>query len=106
VITAPSAAVAFDVLQHEHVDVLLADIAMPGEDGYAFIRRLRALDSPALASIPAAALTAFARAEDRQQALQAGFQLHLPKPIDAQTLVSAVATLNGRHGAISAVHPL
>ena len=106
VITAPSAAVAFDVLQHEHVDVLLADIAMPGEDGYSFIRRLRALDSPVLASIPAAALTAFARSEDRQQALQAGFQLHLAKPIDAHTLVSAVATLGGRHGASAAVNPL
>jgi signal transduction histidine kinase/ActR/RegA family two-component response regulator len=96
VITARSAAVALDVLQHEHVDVLLADIAMPGEDGYSLIRKLRALESPALASIPAAALTAFARNEDRQQALQAGFQLHLAKPIDAHTLVSAVATLGGR----------
>jgi signal transduction histidine kinase/CheY-like chemotaxis protein len=106
VITAPSASVAFDVLQHEHVDVLLADIAMPGEDGYSFIRRLRALDSPALSRIPAAALTAFARNEDRQQALQAGFQLHLAKPIDAQTLVSAVAALGGRQGASTVVNPL
>jgi signal transduction histidine kinase/ActR/RegA family two-component response regulator len=100
VITAPSAAVALDVLQHEHVDVLLADIAMPGEDGYSLIRKLRALELPALASIPAAALTAFARNEDRQQALEAGFQLHLAKPIDAHTLVSAVATLGGRSSAV------
>ena len=97
VLTAESAATALDVLQHERVDVLLADIAMPGEDGYSLIRKLRALDTPKLASIPAAALTAFARNEDRHLALQAGFQLHLAKPIDAQTLVSAVATL-GRHG--------
>jgi CheY-like chemotaxis protein len=76
--------------------VLLADIAMPGEDGYSLIRKIRALEQPGLASIPAAALTAFARNEDRQQALQAGFQLHLAKPIDAQTLVSAVATLGAR----------
>jgi len=103
VITAPSASVAFDVLQHEHVDVLLADIAMPGEDGYSLIRKLRALDTPAIASIPAAALTAFARNEDRQLALQAGFQIHLAKPIDAQTLVSAVATLGGKHGVGSVV---
>jgi signal transduction histidine kinase/CheY-like chemotaxis protein len=96
VLTAPSAAKALDLLQHEHVDVLLADIAMPGEDGYSLIRKLRALDTPSIASIPAAALTAFARNEDRQQALEAGFQLHLAKPIDAQTLVSAVATLGGR----------
>jgi signal transduction histidine kinase/CheY-like chemotaxis protein len=96
VLLAPSAARALDLLQHEHVDVLLADIAMPGEDGYSLIRKLRALETPSIASIPAAALTAFARNEDRQQALEAGFQLHLAKPIDAQTLVSAVATLGGR----------
>jgi signal transduction histidine kinase/ActR/RegA family two-component response regulator len=96
VITAPSAATALDVLQREHIDVLLADIAMPGEDGYSLIRKLRALDAPSIASIPAAALTAFARNEDRQQALEAGFQLHLAKPIDADALVSAVATLGRR----------
>jgi CheY-like chemotaxis protein/anti-sigma regulatory factor (Ser/Thr protein kinase) len=96
VLMAPSAARALDLLQHEHVDVLLADIAMPGEDGYSLIRKLRALETPSIASIPAAALTAFARNEDRQQALEAGFQLHLAKPIDAQTLVSAVASLGGR----------
>ena len=96
VLTAASAAQAFDLLQREHVDVLLADIAMPGEDGYTLIRRIRALTAPHIASIPAAALTAFARNEDRQQALQAGFQLHLTKPIDAHTLISAVARLGGR----------
>jgi signal transduction histidine kinase/ActR/RegA family two-component response regulator len=96
VMTAPSAAAALDILAHHHVDVLLADIAMPGEDGYSLIRKLRAFHSPAIASIPAAALTAFARNEDRQQALEAGFQLHLAKPIDAEALVGAVATLGGR----------
>jgi signal transduction histidine kinase/CheY-like chemotaxis protein len=90
--TAASASQAFEVLQHEHIDVLLADIAMPGEDGYALIRRLRSLKADA-AAIPAAALTALARDEDRQQALDAGFQLHLAKPIDADSLVAAVATL-------------
>src|SRR5687767_602682 len=95
VFTAASAAQAFDLLQQEHVDVLLADIAMPGEDGYALIRKVRALD-PRIASIPAAALTAFARNEDRQQALRAGFQLHLTKPIDARTLIAAVASLGGK----------
>jgi signal transduction histidine kinase/ActR/RegA family two-component response regulator len=98
VLTAASAAQAFELLQHEHVDVLLADIAMPGEDGYSLIRKLRALD-PRIASIPAAALTAFARNADRQLALQAGFQLHLTKPVDAQTLISAVASLWGKPGA-------
>jgi signal transduction histidine kinase/ActR/RegA family two-component response regulator len=95
VLTAVSTADALEVLQREHVDVLLADIAMPGEDGYTLIRRLRALH-PAGAALPAAALTAFARNEDRQQALRAGFQLHLAKPIDAQSLVTAVARLGGK----------
>jgi signal transduction histidine kinase/CheY-like chemotaxis protein len=91
--TAVSAGEAFDVLQRERVDVLLADIAMPGEDGYALIRKVRACRTSALGSIPAAALTAFARDEDRQRALQAGFHLHLAKPIDPKSLVDAVASL-------------
>ncbi len=53
---------------------------MPGEDGYSLIRKLRAMNAPGTASIPAVALTAFAREEDRQEALQAGFQLHLATP--------------------------
>ena len=96
VFTASSAAQAFDLLQSEHIDVLLADIAMPGEDGYTLIRKLRAQHSPALASIPAAALTAFARSEDRLRALKAGFQSHLAKPIDADLLVTTVARLGGK----------
>jgi signal transduction histidine kinase/CheY-like chemotaxis protein len=95
VLTAASAAEAFDVLQREHVDVLLADVAMPDEDGYSLIRKLRACPG-ASAMIPAAAVTAFAREEDRQQAFRAGFQLHLAKPIDAGLLVEAVASLG--HG--------
>ena len=93
VVTASSAAEAFDLVQRENVGVLLADIGMPDEDGYALIRRIRALGTPRTAAIPAAALTAFAREEDRQQALEAGFHLHLPKPVDASSLVNAVATL-------------
>jgi CheY-like chemotaxis protein/anti-sigma regulatory factor (Ser/Thr protein kinase) len=91
VLTAASAAAALDILQREHVDVLLADVAMPGEDGYSLIRKLRAANRTA--SIPAAALTAFARDEDRQRALEAGFQLHLAKPVDVRSLVAAVAKL-------------
>jgi signal transduction histidine kinase len=90
--TAESVPQALNILQRERVDVLVADIAMPGEDGYALMRRLRALDARA-ASIPAAALTALARDDDRDRALEAGFQLHLVKPVDAATLVSAVASL-------------
>jgi signal transduction histidine kinase/CheY-like chemotaxis protein len=99
VVTATSAAEAFAILQRERVDVLLADIGMPGEDGYSLIRRIRALAPPAVASIPAAALTAFAREEDRELALNAGFQMHLAKPIDASALVAAVATLKGMSSA-------
>jgi signal transduction histidine kinase/ActR/RegA family two-component response regulator len=94
VLTAASAEEALDVLQREHVDVLLADVAMPGEDGYTLLRKLRSLNASRAATIPAAALTAFARDEDRQEALQAGFQMHLTKPIDAGSLVAAVATLS------------
>jgi signal transduction histidine kinase/ActR/RegA family two-component response regulator len=101
VLTASSAAHAFEVMQRQHVDVLIADIGMPEEDGYSLIRRLRAFNAPELASIPAAALTAFAREEDRQRALQAGFQLHLAKPIDARELVDAVANLRGSKVAIA-----
>ena len=93
VLTATSAAEAFDLLRTDRVDMLLADIAMPNEDGYGLIRRIRALQLPERASIPAAALTSFAREEDRQQALQAGFQVHLTKPIDSWALVQAVVNL-------------
>jgi signal transduction histidine kinase/CheY-like chemotaxis protein len=93
--TADSAARAFELLNSEHADVLLADIAMPEEDGYSLIRRIRATGQPHFAYIPAAALTAFARDEDRQHAMDAGFQMHLPKPVDLRSLVDAVAVLGG-----------
>jgi len=96
VLTADSAAHAFDVIQHERIDVLLTDIAMPEEDGYSLLRRVRALQPAAAARIPAAAITALARADDRRRALQAGFQLHMPKPIEAAALVAAVSELSGR----------
>jgi signal transduction histidine kinase/CheY-like chemotaxis protein len=95
VATAPSAAQAFELLQHEPFDVLLADIGMPVEDGYSLISRVRASGPPSVAGIPAAALTAFARDDDRERALAAGFQLHLSKPIEASALVAAVASLKG-----------
>jgi signal transduction histidine kinase/ActR/RegA family two-component response regulator len=97
VLAAASAAQALEVLQRERVDVLLADVAMPGEDGYALVRKLRASPSVRAASIPAIAVTAFARQEDRLQALQAGFQVHLAKPIDPRALVDAVASLGKLH---------
>jgi signal transduction histidine kinase/ActR/RegA family two-component response regulator len=93
VLTADSADHALDVLRHERIDVLLTDIVMPGEDGYSLLRRVRALQPDPVAAIPAAALTALARDDDRRRALQAGFQLHMPKPIDAASLVAAVSRL-------------
>jgi CheY-like chemotaxis protein len=97
VFTAASAAQAFDFLHRQHVDVLLADIAMPGEDGYSLIRKVRASSASTTASIPAVALTALAHEQDRQQALRSGFQLHLAKPVDARALVAAVASLGRGH---------
>ena len=76
-------------------DVIVSDIGMPDHDGYAFIRDVRRLDEPA-AHVPAAALSALARLEDRTQALTAGFQIHLSKPVDPEALVATVASLAGR----------
>ena len=75
-------------------NVILCDIAMPGEDGYAFVRKLRAHDPERGAAIPALALTALATEEDRRRALAAGFQLHLAKPIDIDRLRDAVLQLS------------
>jgi two-component system CheB/CheR fusion protein len=81
------------VIQREHVDILLADIAMPGEDGYGLLRQVRALESPSKARVPAAALTSFTGDGHRESVRQAGFQLHLAKPIESRALVAAVASL-------------
>ena len=77
-------------------DVLISDIGLPVEDGYSLLRKIRLLDPSRGGDIPAAALTAYARAEDRLKALEAGFQTHLPKPIDPGELVATVARLAGR----------
>lgn len=74
-------------------DVIISDIGMPEEDGYSFIRRVRKLAADAGGRTPAAALTAYARAEDRRQAMQAGFEMHVPKPVEPAELVTVVATL-------------
>ncbi|MEH2283319.1 MAG: PAS domain S-box protein [Nostoc sp.] len=77
-------------------DVLISDIGMPQEDGYSLIRKLRSQPPELGGNIPAAALTADARAEDRMRAIQEGYQLHLPKPIEAAELATVVASLVGR----------
>ncbi|MGH9901116.1 MAG: hybrid sensor histidine kinase/response regulator, partial [Pyrinomonadaceae bacterium] len=96
VTTADSAAVALAVLERSRHDVMLSDIGMPDEDGYALIRKVRALPAERGGRTPAAALTAYAREEDRARALSAGFQAHLPKPVGPAELVSMVASLAGR----------
>jgi signal transduction histidine kinase/ActR/RegA family two-component response regulator len=93
VFSAGGAAAALEVLDHERPDVLLSDIAMPGEDGYALIRRIRARPSDRGGRIPAAALTAYATLEDRAKAMRAGYDEHIPKPVDPTRLISAVAQL-------------
>ena len=77
-------------------DVILSDIAMPDEDGYSFIGKVRSLPREKGGEIPAAALTAYARDVDRRQALAAGYQMHIAKPIGASQLVNIVARLAGR----------
>jgi signal transduction histidine kinase/CheY-like chemotaxis protein len=93
VLSAASAAEARDLLSANEFDVLLVDIAMPGEDGYTFIRKVRALPSAAKASLPAAALTAYARDDQRQEALAAGFQMHIAKPVEPAQLAWSIASL-------------
>jgi CheY-like chemotaxis protein/anti-sigma regulatory factor (Ser/Thr protein kinase) len=83
---------ALSALQQEPYDVLLSDIGLPVVDGYEFMQTLRAMPS-AVRRIPAIAVTAYARAEDRQRALLAGYQMHLAKPLEAAELVAAVASL-------------
>jgi PAS domain S-box-containing protein len=77
-------------------DVVIVDIGMPEIDGFEVIRRIREAPSPAVRNVPAAALTAFARSEDRTKALRCGFEMHLAKPVDPGELVASVATLARR----------
>jgi PAS domain S-box-containing protein len=76
--------------------VLIVDLGMPEIDGFEVIRRLRASADAAIRNLPAAALSAFARSEDRTKALQSGFEMHLAKPVDPAELVASVATLARR----------
>ena len=93
VISVAGAAEALDTLDRERPDVLLSDIAMPGEDGYALIRRVRSRSGETGGRIPAAALTAYATLEDRAKAIRAGYDEHIPKPVDPTRLIGAVALL-------------
>jgi PAS domain S-box-containing protein len=92
VTTAASAPAVLEMIDRVRPDVLVADIGMPEMDGFELITRVRQLPGPS-AAVPAAALTAFARSEDRTKALQHGFEMHLAKPVDPGELVASVATL-------------
>lgn len=93
VILAESSQEALALLLIERPDMIISDIGMPGEDGYEFIRKVRALSPAEGGKTPAAALTAFARAEDRTRALQAGYQTHAAKPVRPAELSALAASL-------------
>ncbi|MCC5606771.1 response regulator [Nostoc sp. CHAB 5834] len=93
VMAVSSAEVALKVLPELQPEVLICDIAMPGEDGYTLIRKIRALKSDIWGKLPAIALTAYGDTEYRSRALEAGFQSHVAKPVDPGELVAIVANL-------------
>jgi len=86
----PTVSAAIAAMAADHPDVAISDLAMPGEDGYAFVKRVRASESAALRALPLVAMTAHARAEDRHRVLEAGFQRHVAKPIEPHELVDAL----------------
>jgi CheY-like chemotaxis protein len=95
---ADSVSGAMQVMAHLPFAVLVSDIGMPIEDGYELIRQVRSATSPQLREMPAVAVTAFCTPQDRTKACSAGFQEHLPKPVDATKVVEVVAALARRDG--------
>ena len=93
VATAGSAKEALDALDKERFHLLISDIAMPDEDGYSLLRKVRALPPERGGRIPAVALTAHSMVQDRLQSLRAGFQSHVPKPVVPEELVEVVASI-------------
>jgi CheY-like chemotaxis protein len=98
VFSAGSADAADDLLGSEDIDLLVSDIGMPDRDGYDLIRAVRSSSRRSLREMPAAALTAFARTEDRAAALQAGFDAHITKPVDPAELFSVLGGLRSKDG--------
>ena len=86
------------MFEREKAHVVVSDIGMPGADGFDLLKRLRSLGRDAGGDVPAIALTAFARAEDRMKILRAGFRMHVSKPVEAAELCIAVANAAGRAG--------
>jgi CheY-like chemotaxis protein len=91
--SAAAAAAALNVLSHSEVNALVTDLGMPEMDGFALLAEVRKSPIASIRNVPAAALTAYARSEDRIRTLSSGFQMHLAKPIDPSELVAAVAAL-------------
>ncbi|WP_426197338.1 ATP-binding protein [Massilia sp. DWR3-1-1] len=89
--TAPNAAAALDALRSDPPDLLISDLGMPGMDGFALLAAVRALPPAEGGLVPAVALTAFARSEDRLRALEAGFASHISKPVEPSQLIATVA---------------
>src|SRR5690606_33612571 len=96
VASAGSASSGFARFGEERPDVLVTDIAMPGEDGLSLLRRIRDLSPKEGGLVPAIALTAYAREEDRTRLLAAGFQRHVTKPVAAEDLLGAIAEVAAR----------
>ena len=97
VATASTGREALDAVTRERLDVLVSDIRLPDTDGYELIRKIRDIEGALGRYTPAVALTAYPRVEDRARALQAGYQMHVPKPIAPHDLASVIATLTNRH---------
>jgi hypothetical protein len=95
-VTASSAREARERFEHHVPDVLVSDLVMPEQDGLDLIRDIRALDAQHGGRTPAAALTGLARSEDRRRAFDAGYQIHVAKPIDPYELASAIEELAHR----------
>ena len=98
VIGVASAEEALNALENGEFDLLISDIGMPKTDGYELIRQIRKQEEGTSRKIPAVGLTAYARVQDRMQAILAGFSTHVAKPIEANELVTVVASLAGRLG--------
>jgi PAS domain S-box-containing protein len=96
VVAVASAGEALAALKETRPDVLISDLGMPEEDGYTLIKKVRALSPEDGGQTPSAALTAYARVEDRMKVLRAGFQIHIPKPVEPAELITVVANLAGR----------
>ena len=98
VTTAASASEAFEIINKDRPEILISDIGMPDEDGYELIRKVRALPAERGGDIPAIALTAYARTEDRMRVLRAGYQMHVPKPVEFAELIAIITSLIRRNG--------